>query len=177
MKHDAAVESPWLTSWLQKDVDDILSDVRNLSSRERTVLMLEAIKALQVLDVPVRRAKALAIVQEVMAIAENGRLAQPAAERAAVVLTKLSAPQNPSTEERKVAFRALALLFLKARTLTNTIDDAVRRTYRRALHDMDVSFREDANEALSPGGVLGRRKLRAEIATVPTPRPLKVGSR
>jgi hypothetical protein len=146
-----------LTELLRIDVDEIAARAREYDSRTRFRVMRDAAEKYDTLKEPIARVKAMWIVQAMLACTEDRQLPSATSSQLAPRLVSVIESKREDREARRSALDALALVFVKTKQLTDTLDATIRLAFISALKSRDSEMSEFASEALSGEGVLAQR--------------------
>lgn len=146
-----------LQQLLRSDVDDILARGREYDARARSSMMRAAAVQYGHLKQPIDRVKAIWIVQAMLASMEDRRLSDTASSDVAARLAAIVRSNREERDARRTALDSLALLFIKTKQLTESLDATIRLAFLSAAKSRDPYLSEFAAEALSGEGVLARR--------------------
>lgn len=143
---------------LVQDVDRVVDHARTLAGKERTAAIRDSLEALvEKSDETSARLKILLFIQTLLATVGDRKLAASVADPAANELARVVMSPSDVNELKRAALDSLALLFLKAKELTNTADARVRSAFTAARDSSDPYLSDFARRAFGNKGVLSRR--------------------
>jgi len=146
-----------LTALLRIDVDDIQDRIREYDPRTRFRLIRDTAEEYPTLEEPIDRIKAMWIVQATLACTDDRQLPYATSSEIAPRLASIVESKREERDARRSALDALALVFLKTKQLTVSLDETIRLAFMSAVKSRDPQMSEFAGEALSGEGVLAQR--------------------
>lgn len=146
-----------LRTIVQADVDEILARAGEYDSRTRFRMLRAAAEHYPRMKQPIERVKTVWFVQAMLASTEDRQLPAATSSDVATRLASIVESQHEARDARRTALRSLALVFLKTKHLTDSLDATIRAAFMVAVRSRDAHLSEFAGEALSGGGVLARR--------------------
>lgn len=158
--------SEGLRQLLQSDVDDILVRSREYDSRTRFRMIRDAAEEYGTLKEPLARVKAMWIVQAMLASTDDRQLPYATSSNVAPRLASIVESNREQRDARRSALDSLALIFVKTKQLTESLDTTIRLAFLAARKSHDPQLSEFATEALAGEGVLAGRSPREQSANV-----------
>lgn len=146
-----------LQTVLQADVDEILDRASEYKSRTRFRMLRAAAEHYPRMKQPIDRVKTVWFVQAMLATMEDRQLPPATSSDVAAWLASIAESSQEERDARRGALDSLALVFLKTKQLTDSLDATIRAAFMVAVRSRDAHLSEFASEALSGGGVLARR--------------------
>jgi hypothetical protein len=146
-----------LETLIQQDVDDVLAKATTYPGRKRFRLMRVAAEHYGALATVPERSKTLWALQVLLASTKDRQLPTKTGVEVATTLAAIAKSRVETPEVRHRALDSLALVFVKARSLSEPIDRLIRVAFISASRSDDLYMSEFALDALSEGGLLTRR--------------------
>lgn len=156
-------EEAWVTQLLSGDIDDIVRTAEHLTTAQKLAKIRLMASVVPSLDDELARVKASSFIQSVLGSLSTRVVPVGTATPIVNAVAPLTDVKAHVPDVRRVAYHVLALVFLRTRAVTPSLDDQVRAAFKHGKRDPHPAIREFSRN--TERGALSRRESPAAFNT------------